>query len=79
MQIQDHTREQAQPVSTGQQLYLLVGFVIFITGFFCLAYALLASYLLPFSNSMLIIALSGVFAAYLGRKILRRNRKEITL
>ncbi|WP_412971598.1 hypothetical protein [Glaciecola sp. MF2-115] len=79
MQVQDHTREQAQPVTTGQQLYLLVGFVIFITGFFCLAYALLASYLLPYSSSMIIVALSGLFLAYMGRKILRRNRKEITL
>ncbi|MFQ3251222.1 MAG: hypothetical protein ACI9O6_003069 [Glaciecola sp.] len=79
MQVQDHTRDQAQPVSAGQQLYLLIGFVIFITGFFSLAYALMASYLLPYSSNMVIVALSGFFLAYMGRKILRRNRKEITL
>lgn len=79
MHIQDHSKVQTTQFSLGHQLFLLVGFVFFITGVFSFTYALLASYLLPFSKSILLIALSGLIGAYIGRKILRRNRKQITL
>jgi uncharacterized membrane protein YfcA len=79
MQIQDQNREQSQSVSTSEQLFLFIGFVTFITGLFTFGYALLASILLPFSKSVLVIALGGLIGAYAGGKILKYNRKEITL
>ena len=79
MHINDQDREQLQPISSAEQVVLVIGFVIFITGLFSIGYALLASFLLPASNSTVIVAAFGMFGAYLGRKILRRGRKEVTL
>lgn len=79
MHINDQNRGQLQPISSVQQVILVIGFVIFITGLFSIGYALLASFLLPVSNNTLLVACIGLFGTYLGRKILRRDRKEITL
>lgn len=79
MQIQHQSKDGGHTFSAGRQLMLFFGFVSFITGLFSLAYALLASYLLPYSHDISMIALSGLVAAYVGRKMLRRNGKEITL
>lgn len=79
MHINDQNREQLQPISSAKQFVLVIGFVIFITGLFSIGYALLASFLLPASNSTLLVAAFGLLGAYLGRRILRRGRKEITL
>ncbi|MEQ3653334.1 MAG: hypothetical protein ABNH33_08425, partial [Glaciecola sp.] len=75
MHIQNQERSQHQAISVGCQAFMLVGFIIFITGVFSFGYALLASYLLPFKPDFLIIALVGLFAAFLGRIILRRGRR----
>jgi hypothetical protein len=79
MHINDQNREQLQPISSAEQVVLVIGFVIFITGLFSIGYALLASFLLPASNSTLLVAAFGLLGTYLGRKVLRRGRKEITL
>jgi membrane protein implicated in regulation of membrane protease activity len=75
MHIQKQERQHRQTVSVGCQAFMLVGFVVFITGIFSFGYALLASFLLPYQSEIVIIALVGLFAAFLGRTILRRGRR----
>ena len=79
MYIQNQNRVNVQVVSAWQQILMFIGFVLFITGLFSFGYALLAWYLLPFSNKILGIALLGLSAAYIGRKSLRQAGKEVTL
>ena len=75
MHIQNQERSHRQTISVSCQAFMLLGFIVFITGVFSFGYALLATYLLPFKSDFLVIALVGLFAAFLGRTILRRGRR----
>jgi hypothetical protein len=79
MYIQNQDQAHAYSLSAWQQIFMFIGFVSFITGLFSFWYALLAWYLLPFSNEILGFALVGLSAAYIGRKSLRQVGKEVTL
>lgn len=79
MYIENPHRDNLHSVSIGHQILMFIGFVAFITGLFSFAYSLLAWYLLAFSKNILLFALVGLLAAYLGRRILRRGRIEVTL
>lgn len=75
MHTQNREGPHRQPISIACQVFMLVGFIVFITGVFSFGYALLASYLLPYKTDFLIIALVGLFGAFLGRTMLRRGRR----
>ncbi|MFQ3206027.1 MAG: hypothetical protein ACI9IT_000161 [Glaciecola sp.] len=79
MHVKHRDSDHMQQVPMGRQMVLFIGFVTFITGLFSFGYALLAWILLPFSSNILLIACVGLVAAFVGRKVLRRGRLEITL
>ena len=74
MNLEQHESETLTP-SVGAQLFMLFGFVIFITGVFSVAYSVLASLLLPLRIEFLMVAMMGLLAAYVGRKMLRKGRR----
>jgi membrane protein implicated in regulation of membrane protease activity len=75
MNTHNQMKDENANLSAGAQLYLVIGFIIFITGVFSMIYAGLASFLLPLRLDFLTIALSGFVATYIGRRIVRKGNR----
>lgn len=76
MESNQNSINDVQEISTSQLISMFAGFILFISGLFLVMYSFFAWLLVTNIEQSIIYSVAGGVACYLGRKVIRRVRKQ---